>query len=139
MSVLLSYTVMTCSGLVVAAITLPFAAAGSVAQYFWILFLIPVGIAVLSPPVLNRLLRLVLRVSHQPALGRGVSYRGLARTMAWALCAWAANGLMIYVLMRQLAGDGRARCWCPSAPTPCPGSSGSWRSSPRPAWASAKP
>ena len=104
-SVLLSYTVMTCSGLVVAAITLPFAAAGSVAQYFWILFLIPVGIAVLSPPVLNRLLRLVLRVSHQPALGRGVSYRGLARTMAWALCAWAANGLMIYVLMRQLAGD----------------------------------
>ena len=104
-SVLLSYTVMTCSGLVVAAITLPFAAAGSVAQYFWVLPLIPVGIAVLSPPVLNRLLRLVLRVSRQPALGDGVSYRGLARTMAWALCAWATNGLMIYVLMRQLAGD----------------------------------
>jgi uncharacterized membrane protein YbhN (UPF0104 family) len=104
-SVLLSYTVMTCSGAVVAAITLPLATAGSVAQYFWILFLIPVGIAVLSPPVLNRLLRLVLRVSHQPVLGEGVSYRGLARTMAWALGAWATNGLMIYVLMRQLAGD----------------------------------
>jgi uncharacterized membrane protein YbhN (UPF0104 family) len=104
-SVLLSYTVMTCSGAVVAAITLPFATAGSVAQYFWILFLIPVGIAVLSPPVLNRLLRLVLRASRQPVLGQGVSYRGLARTMAWALSAWATNGLMIYVLMRQLAGD----------------------------------
>lgn len=104
-SVLLSYTVMTCSGLVVAAITLPFAAAGSVAQYFWILCLIPAGIAVLSPPVLNRLLRLVMRLSRQPALAQGVSYRGLARTMAWALGAWATNGLMIYVLVRQLAGD----------------------------------
>ncbi|HYK70269.1 MAG TPA: lysylphosphatidylglycerol synthase domain-containing protein [Streptosporangiaceae bacterium] len=104
-SVLVSYTVMTCSGLVVAAITLPFAAAGSLAQYFWILFLIPVGVAVLSPPVLNRLLRVVLRVARQPSLGQGVSYRGLARTMAWAVAAWAANGLMIYVLMRQLGGE----------------------------------
>lgn len=104
-SVMLSYTVMTCSGLVVAAITLPFAAAGSVAQYFWVLLLIPVGVAVLSPPVLNRLLGLVLRLSRQPALGDGISYRGLARTMGWALGAWVTNGLMIYVLMRQLAGD----------------------------------
>ena len=104
-SVLVSYTVMTCSGVVVAAITLPFAAAGSVAQYFWILILIPVGIAVLSPPVLNRLLGLVMRMARQPALGQGVSYRGLARTMAWAIAAWAANGLMIYVLMRQLSGE----------------------------------
>jgi len=104
-SVLVSYTVMTLSGLVVAAITLPFAAAGSVTQYLWILLLIPVGIAALSPPVLNRLLRLVMRVARQPALGQGVSYKGLARTMAWALAAWAVNGLFIYVLMRQLAGD----------------------------------
>jgi glycosyltransferase 2 family protein len=104
-SVLISYTVMTCSGAVVAAITLPLATAGSVAQYFWILFVVPVGIVMLSPPVLNRLLGLVLRVSRQPALEKGISYRGLGRTMGWALAAWATNGLMIYVLMRQLAGD----------------------------------
>jgi hypothetical protein len=104
-SVLLCYAVMTCSGAVVAGITLPFATAGSVAQYFWILFLVPVGLVALSPPVLNRLLRLVLRLSRQPELGDGVSYRGLARTMAWALGSWAINGLMIYVLMRQLAGE----------------------------------
>ncbi len=105
LSVLLCYAVMTCSGAVVAAITLPFASAGSVAQYFWILFLIPVGIAALSPPVLNRMLRLVLRLTRQPELQQGVSYRGLARTMAWAIAGWSFNGLMIYVLMRQLAGD----------------------------------
>lgn len=105
LSVMLCYAVMTCSGGVVAAITLPFATAGSVAQYFWILSLIPVGAVLLSPPVLNRMLRLVLRLSGQPALAQGVSYRGLARTMAWAMAGWLCNGVMIYLLLRQLAGD----------------------------------
>ena len=105
LSVLVSYAVMTCSGAVVAAVTLPFATAASVDQYFWILFLLPVAIVALSPPVLNRMLRLVLRLSRQPALEQGVSYKGLARTMAWAIAGWTFNGLMVYVLMRQLAGD----------------------------------
>ncbi len=105
LSVLLGYAVMTCSGAVVAAVTLPFATAASVDQYFWILFLLPVAIVALSPPVLNRMLRLVLRLSRQPGLEQGVSFKGLARTMAWAVAGWSFNGLMVYVLMRQLAGD----------------------------------
>ncbi len=104
LSVILCYAVMTCSGAVVAAITLPLASSGSVARYFWILFLIPVGVVLLSPPVLNRLLRLVLRLTRQPADQQGVSYQGLARMMAWAIGAWSCNGLMIYVLLRELAG-----------------------------------
>lgn len=104
LSVLLCYAVMTCSGAVVAAITLPFANAKSIAQYFWVLFLIPVGVVALSPPVLNRLLRLVLRLARQPALPQGVSFRGLSRTVTWAMAGWACNGLMVYVLMRELAG-----------------------------------
>lgn len=105
LSVILCYVVMTCSGAVVAAITLPFASAGSVAQYFWILLLIPVGLAVLSPPVLNRLLRVVLRLARQADVQVSVSYRGLLKTIAWAMLGWAVNGLMIYVLVRHLAGD----------------------------------
>jgi glycosyltransferase 2 family protein len=104
LSVLLSYAVMTLSGAVVAMVTLPFATASSVAQYFWIIFLVPVAVVLLSPPVLNRLLRFVLRVSRQPALGQSVSFKGLGRTMVWAVAAWTLNGAMIYVLMRQLAG-----------------------------------
>src|SRR5262249_39848123 len=81
----------------------------SVAQYFWVLFLIPIAIVALSPPVLNRLLRVVLRLSHRPALEQGVSFRGLARTMAWAVAGWAVNGPEGYGLMRQLAGDRQGR------------------------------
>jgi hypothetical protein len=107
LSVMVSYGVMSCSGLVVAAITLPFAGAGSVGQYFWFLFLIPVGFILLSPPVMNRLLRLALRLARQPAGQQGITYRGLARTMVWVVGAWSTNGLMVYVLMRQLAGHPR--------------------------------
>jgi glycosyltransferase 2 family protein len=34
-----------------------------------------------------------------------VSYRGLARTMVWAIAVWLCNGVMVYLLLRQLAGD----------------------------------
>src|SRR5260370_1011948 len=91
-----SSAVMSCAGTVVAGIRLAFASAGSIAPYFWILFLIPVGVVLLSPPVLNRLLRLVLRLARQPADQQGVSYRGLARMMVWAIAAWSRNGLLIY-------------------------------------------
>jgi uncharacterized membrane protein YbhN (UPF0104 family) len=104
LSVLLSYAVMTCSGVVVAAVTLPFATAASVLQYLWIVLLVPVAVVLLSPPVLNRLLRLVLRLAHRGPLEQGVSYTGLARTMGWAVAGWLCNGAMVYVLMRQLSG-----------------------------------
>jgi len=104
LSVLLCYGVMTCSGAIVAAITLPFATARTSAQYLWVLIVVPVSIVVLSPPVLNRLLNLVLRLARQPALQERVSFTGLARTMVWAMAGWLFNGLMVYVLMRQLAG-----------------------------------
>jgi glycosyltransferase 2 family protein len=104
LSVLLSYAVMTCTGAAVAAIALPFAKARTTDQYYWILIFVPVSIVLLSPPVLNRLLALVLRLARQPALEQGVSFAGLGRTIAWAVASWAFNGLSIYVLMRQLAG-----------------------------------
>jgi uncharacterized membrane protein YbhN (UPF0104 family) len=104
LSVLLSYAVMTCSGVVVAAVTLPFATAASVLQYLWIVLLVPVAAVLLSPPVLNRLLRLVLRLAHRGPLEQGVSYTGLARTMGWAVAGWLCNGAVVYVLMRQLSG-----------------------------------
>jgi uncharacterized membrane protein YbhN (UPF0104 family) len=106
-SVLLGYAVMTCTGGVVAAVTLPFTAAGSFDRYFWVLFAVPVVLVVLSPPVLNRLFGLLLRLLRRSPLQRGLSVQGLSRTMVWALASWFCNGLMTYVLMRELAGDSR--------------------------------
>ena len=105
-SVLLGYAVATCSGLVVACVTLPFAA-GSFGRYFWVLFILPVVVALLSPPVLNRMLGVLLKLTRQPELEKPVSIPTLARAMAWAIASWSFNGVMTYVLLRQLAGDGK--------------------------------
>ena len=107
MSLLLTYAVMICTGGVVAAVTLPFAAAGSFARYFWVLFAVPVVAVVLSPPVLNRSFSFLFRVLRRSPLQQGLSVRGLSRTMGWALGCWLCNGLMTYVLVRQLSGDSR--------------------------------
>jgi uncharacterized membrane protein YbhN (UPF0104 family) len=106
-SVLLAYAVMTCTGGVLAAVTLPFAAAGSFARYFWVLLAVPVMVVVLSPPVLNRLFALMLRLLRRSPLQQGISVPGLSRTMIWALLSWLLNGVMTYVLLRQLAGHSR--------------------------------
>lgn len=104
LSALLSYATMTCTGAVVAVVTLPFAAGGSFGHYFWVLFAIPLAAVLLSPPVLNRLFALLLRVLRRPPLEHVLSIRGLSLTMSWALAGWACNGFMTYILLRQLAG-----------------------------------
>jgi glycosyltransferase 2 family protein len=106
MSVVVARGVLTCSSALVAAATLPFAASGSLARYWWVLLIIPVGITALIPPVLNRILRLLMRLTHQPADSHGVSWPGLARTLGWSAANWVFWGLSTYVVMRQLAGGG---------------------------------
>lgn len=106
-SVLLSYAVVTVSGALVAVATLPFAEGATLAHYFWVLFVIPIGVLLLSPPVMNRILRFLLRVLRRQPLERGMSVRGLLRAGAWALLMWLSNGAMTYVLVRQL-GDHHA-------------------------------
>lgn len=106
-SVLLSYAVVTVSGGLVAVATLPFAEGATLSRYFWVLFVIPIGLLLLSPPVMNRILRVLLRVLRRQPLDQGMSYRGLFRAGAWALFMWVCNGTMAYVLVHHL-GDHRA-------------------------------
>ena len=104
-SVLLSYCRHDVPGTGGGEVTLPFATAGSIAQYFWILFLVPVAAVALSPPVLNRLLRLVLRVPRRPVVQQNVSYQASPEPWRgrWRLVVQRAHGL------RAHAAAGRSR------------------------------
>ncbi|HEV8529690.1 MAG TPA: lysylphosphatidylglycerol synthase domain-containing protein [Actinomycetes bacterium] len=105
-SVLISSAIMIFTGVLVAAVSLPFAAPGSAGRYLWVLFVIPVGLALLSPPLLNRMLNLTLRLLRRPTIQQGVSVRGLAVSACWALLCWILNGAMVYALMGRLVGHG---------------------------------
>jgi hypothetical protein len=108
-SVLLSSAVMVWTGGLVAAVTLPFASTASTGDYLWIMLAAPVALVLLWPPVLNWSLRLLLRLLRRPSLYQPVTLRGLAVSTGWAMAGWTVNGLMVYVLTAQLAGDDARR------------------------------
>jgi hypothetical protein len=86
------------SGGLVAAATLPFAAAGELEPYRYA-FLVPaVGVVLLVPRVFERVSTVGLRLLRRQPLDQGLSGRGIAVAMAWALLQWAVWGYAVSAL-----------------------------------------
>jgi hypothetical protein len=108
------------TGLLVAAVTLPFA--HSSADYDWVFILVPVILVCLYPKVLNPLLNKLFTVAKRPPLDRPVTGRLLLHALAWSLTAWLFNGLQIWLLVNKFGAPvghailvslgGYAFAWC---------------------------
>lgn len=72
--------------------------------YRWLAVLVLPLLALLYPPVLNRVLDRVLALARRPALEHSVSHLGALRTTAWAFASWLAIGLQTLVLVERV-GD----------------------------------
>jgi glycosyltransferase 2 family protein len=94
------------SGLVLAAATIPWASPAATRRYWPIFVVVPVVAAVLHPSVLNRLLGRTLRILKRPPLTDRISWRGIGTALAWAMLAWAASGISIWLLSRDVASVG---------------------------------
>jgi hypothetical protein len=94
------------TGLVVAAATAPLLGTDAVGAYWWLLAALPLVLLVIAPPVLNRLLGLLLRLARRPPLPAPVSTAGLARAAGWAMASWMAYGAHVWVLAGQLGAGG---------------------------------
>jgi hypothetical protein len=105
---LLFMGVLTSTGLLVAAVALPFTSPDALRSYFWVLVVLPVGVVCLAPPVLTRLVARMLRLLRRDPLDRPVSWRGVGTSVAWALAMWAAYGLhlLLLVLPQHRTGSG---------------------------------
>ena len=105
---LLFMGVLTATGLLVAAVALPFTSPDALRSYFWALVVLPVGLLCLAPPVLTRLAASMLRVLRRDPLERPLSWKGVGTSMAWALAMWAAYGvhLLLLVLPQPRTGSG---------------------------------
>jgi len=97
---LLFLGVLVASGLLVAATVLPLTSPTALRSYAWVLVLLPLGLAVLAPPVLTRLVALLLKVLRREPLERPLSARGVGAALGWALAMWAAYGLHLELLVR---------------------------------------
>lgn len=88
------------TGLVAAAVTLPFVA-GSIPDW-WAILAVPVLLALLHPRVLNAIIGLLLRVARQDPLQKPLTIMELLRPMGWLMVGWAFYGLQIWVLAVRL-------------------------------------
>ena len=103
---LLFLAVLVASGLLVAAVVLPLTSPRALREHAGVLVLLPLGLLALAPPVLTRLVGLLLRVLRREPLERPLSVRGVAAALGWALAQWAAYGLHLQLLVRPLDTGG---------------------------------
>lgn len=92
-------------GLLVAAVALPLTSPDALQQYGWVLLALPVGLAVLAPPVLTRVVGLFLRLLRRPPLEQPLSARRVGAATGWALVMWLAYGLHLWLLVRPQGAD----------------------------------
>jgi hypothetical protein len=108
------------TGLITAAVTLPFAQQDE--GYKWVFLVVPVAVVCLHPRVLNPLLNKLFKLAKRPPLDQPLAGRVLAHALAWSFAAWIFNGLQIWILAEKfgapvgktilLALGGYAFAWC---------------------------
>jgi hypothetical protein len=105
---LLFMGVLVCAGLLVAAVALPLTSPDALRHYFWVLAALPVGLVCLAPPVLTRLVALLLRVLRRDPIERALSWAGVGSAVAWAVAMWVAYGVHVLVLLLPQDTSGTA-------------------------------
>jgi uncharacterized membrane protein YbhN (UPF0104 family) len=105
---LLFMGVLVAAGLLTAAVALPLTSPQALRDFAWVLLVLPLGLIALAPPVLTRLVGLLLRVLRREPLERALSARGVGAATGWALAMWAAYGVHLWLLVRPQDTAGRA-------------------------------
>ncbi|MEP7368019.1 MAG: lysylphosphatidylglycerol synthase domain-containing protein [Dermatophilaceae bacterium] len=67
-------------------------------RYGWVVWTLPVFLASLAPPVLNRILGFLLRISKRPPLEHPLTANGAGAAIGWSVLSWLAAGLHIWLL-----------------------------------------
>ena len=90
------------TGLLVAVVLLPFTSPHALRQYGWAIALLPVGLALLHPRVLNPVISKAFRLARREPLEQPLTLRGIAVATGWTLLMWASYGAQIWALAAGL-------------------------------------
>jgi hypothetical protein len=72
---------------------------------------LPVAVAVLHPPVLNRLVALALRLLRREPMPSPMSLAGIARAAGWSLVTWGLWGVHVWILAIGVGASGPSLLW----------------------------
>ena len=90
------------TGLVLAAVTVPFLGGQAFSRYWWTLVVLPVALAAMHPAILNRGLGTALRLAKREPMPRPLTLRGIAVAAFWCLPMWALFGVHTWALALDL-------------------------------------
>ncbi|QZN87600.1 flippase-like domain-containing protein [Cellulomonas sp. C5510] len=96
MAVALLVSVVT--GLAVAAPALTLTSGGAGAGYAWVWLALPLAVALLAPPVSNRLLGVAMRLLRREPLEHPLTARGTVAAAGWSVAAWLCAGLQLWLI-----------------------------------------
>jgi glycosyltransferase 2 family protein len=90
------------TGLVLAAVTMPFLGGQAFSRYWWTLVVLPVALVAMHPAILNRGLGTALRLAKREPMPRPLTLRGIAVAAFWCLPMWALFGVHTWALALDL-------------------------------------
>jgi uncharacterized membrane protein YbhN (UPF0104 family) len=99
------------TALLVVAASLPLLGPAALRRYWWTLPALPVAVAVLYPPVLNRLVALTLRLLRREPMPSPLPVAGIARAGGWSLFTWGLWGVHIWILAVGVGAGGPSLPW----------------------------
>lgn len=71
-------------------------------RYWWISIFIPIGLLILCPPILNRLVNFVLKLIRRDPLESGLTWKGTLQASIWAFAAWLVIGFQLWMILVSL-------------------------------------
>jgi uncharacterized membrane protein YbhN (UPF0104 family) len=102
---ILGMAISLAAGLVIAVLTLPFSAPGEVAQYSWVLLVLPLLVVGLLPKNVDRLTHFLFKVLRRQPPDHEFTMRGVLTALVWQTIGWLSVGFEVFVL-----------CWALHAP-----------------------
>ncbi|MDG4789933.1 lysylphosphatidylglycerol synthase domain-containing protein [Micromonospora sp. WMMD1102] len=103
---LLAMLVTLGTGLLLTAAALPVLGDRAVRDYWWILLAVPPALLLLWPPLVNRLLGALLRLTRREPMPGPLSPRGIAGAVGWSLATWLGYGTHLWLLLVDVGAGG---------------------------------
>lgn len=104
-SMVLAVMVSAAMGGLLVLLTLPGLPGGFLEDLAWLTWLAPLTVVVVLPPVLNRVLALLLRLTRQAPVAERIRIGAVAASGAWAVASWLAVGAQVLVLALAVGAE----------------------------------
>jgi uncharacterized membrane protein YbhN (UPF0104 family) len=110
-AMLVTVFVSVVSGLAVGVPALALTAGGLQGAYRWLWVLLPVTLALLAPPVMNRVLARVMRLARREPLEHPLTTAGTLQAVGWAVASWFVAGFQVWLLALGTGVEASPASW----------------------------